>query len=245
MIRVESLKKAGRKKMVLNGISFSVAARSVLGIIGKSGCGKTTLMRCMGGLEPFDGGKVAYTGIELLPNLPEPARQKRVKELRKKVGMVFQHLHLFPHLSVLSNIAIAPMNVLKQTRDEAMTTAQKLLDHVGLDSIADQHPDTLSRGEQQFIALLRSLAMKPDILLLDEPTGGLDPQCTTDVRSLLSEFVARDHTLIIVSHSIKFLNGLADELLYMEKGEVIEKNRSEMLLLSPRDPRTQAFLNHA
>jgi polar amino acid transport system ATP-binding protein len=242
MISVERLEKRKGGKQILRNISFLVDAGSVLGIVGASGSGKTTLLRCLNGLDHIDSGQLQCAGVTLEATLPRKSYWRRASELRRQVGTVFQHLHLFPHLSVLGNIVEAPVHVLHRVRAEAETEAQELLHLVGLAEAASRYPESLSGGEQQRVAIARALAMHPQILLFDEPTSALDPKRSADLRSLLRSFVTRGHTLVIVSHAIGFLQGLSDNLLYMEGGEVVEQGPTVQILQSPRDPRTRDFV---
>src|SRR5262245_29136640 len=230
MIRVKDLIKNANGARILRGVSFEVAPQTVLGIIGASGSGKTTLLRCLNGLERIDGGVIEWGSINLNSNLSPSEYGRRVNELRRKVGTVFQHLYLFPHLSVLGNIVEAPVHVLHNPRPDAEREAIQLLDSVGLKEKARRYPETLSGGEQQRVAIARALAMHPEILMFDEPTSALDPKRSAGLRTLLRGFVERGHTMVIVSHSIGFLEGLADQLLYMEGGEIVESGDADQVL---------------
>jgi ABC-type polar amino acid transport system ATPase subunit len=245
MIRVKDLIKQANGTRILLGVSFDVAPQTVLGVIGASGSGKTTLLRCLNGLERIDGGIIECEDVHLDANLSEHEYSRRVKELRRKVGTVFQHLYLFPHLTVLGNIIEAPTHVLRVPRKKAQTEAYELLESVGLRDKARRYPESLSGGEQQRVAIARALAMHPALLMFDEPTSALDPKRSAGLRSLLRGFVTRGHTMVIVSHSIGFLEGLADQLLYMEGGEVVEFGETERILNSPQDPRTKDFVQQA
>jgi ABC-type polar amino acid transport system ATPase subunit len=245
MIRVEKLIKQANGTRILRGVSFTVAPKTVLGVIGASGSGKTTLLRCLNGLERIDGGVIECDSIRLESSLSAHEYARRVKELRRKAGTVFQHLYLFPHLTVLGNIIEAPTHVLRVPRRKAESEAYVLLESVGLKDKARRYPESLSGGEQQRVAIARALAMHPALLMFDEPTSALDPKRSAGLRSLLRGFVERGHTMVIVSHSIGFLEGLADQLLYMEAGEVVEFGETEKILTSPADPRTKDFLEQA
>jgi len=216
-----------------------------LGVIGASGSGKTTLLRCMNGLERIDAGQIECDSLQLDAGLSQHEYARRVKELRRKVGTVFQHLYLFPHLTVLGNITEAPTHVLRVPRRKAESEAYDLLESVGLRDKARRYPESLSGGEQQRVAIARALAMHPALLMFDEPTSALDPKRSAGLRSLLRGFVTRGHTMVIVSHSINFLVGLADRLLYIEGGEVIESGETDKILNSPSDPRTKDFVQQA
>ena len=245
MIRVIDLIKSANGTRILRGVSFEVPPQTVLGIIGASGSGKTTLLRCLNGLERVDGGIIECDGVRLEPNLSKHEYSRRVNELRRKVGTVFQHLYLFPHLTVLGNVIEAPTHVQRVPRKEAENEAYQLLDSVGLKEKARRYPESLSGGEQQRVAIARALAMHPALLMFDEPTSALDPKRSAGLRSLLRGFVERGHTMVVVSHSIGFLEGLADQLLYIEGGEVIEFGDTDQILNSPRDPRTKDFVEQA
>jgi polar amino acid transport system ATP-binding protein len=245
MIRVRELVKQANHSRILGGVSFEVAPQTVLGVIGASGSGKTTLLRCLNGLERIDGGLIEYDGVRLEAGLSRHDYVRQVKELRRKVGTVFQHLYLFPHLTVLGNIIEAPTHVLRVPRHKAESEAYELLESVGLKDKARRYPETLSGGEQQRVAIARALAMHPALLMFDEPTSALDPKRSAGLRSLLRGFVTRGHTMIVVSHSIGFLVGLADQLLYIENGEVIEHGETNAVLNSPSDPRTKDFVQQA
>src|SRR5437763_236218 len=245
MIRVKDLIKNANGTRILRSISFEVQPKTVLGIIGASGSGKTTLLRCLNGLERIDGGAIECANVQLDPSLSRSEYGRRVNELRRRIGTVFQHLYLFPHLSALGNIIEAPVHVLRSPRPKAEREAIELLDSVGLKEKARRYPERLSGGEQQRVAIARALAMHPEILMFDEPTSALDPKRTASLRTLLRGFVEKGHTMVIVSHSIGFLEGLADQLLYMESGEVVELGNAEQILNSPNDPRTKDFVNQA
>src|SRR5260370_141102 len=219
MIRVTNLVKQANGTRILRGVSFEVVSQTVLGIIGASGSGKTTLLRCLNGLDRIDGGWIECSDVRLEASLSNTEYARRIKELRRIVGTVFQHLYLFPHLTVLGNIIEAPLHVLRVPRREAESEARELLESVGLKDKARRYPETLSGGEQQRVAIARALAMHPELLMFDEPTSALDPKRSAGLRSLLRGTVSRGHTMVIVSHSIGFLEGLADQLLYMENGE--------------------------
>lgn len=245
MISVSNLVKSTNGTRILRGVSFEVPPQSVLGIIGGSGSGKTTLLRCLNGLERINDGSIACAGVNLDATLSHKEYARRINELRKKVGTVFQHLYLFPHLTVLGNIIEAPTHVRGVPRKEAEDEALQLLESVGLKEKARRYPERLSGGEQQRVAIARALAMHPEILMFDEPTSALDPKRTASLRTLLRGFVEKGHTMVIVSHSIGFLEGLADQVLYMEGGEVVESGVADQIFNSPRDPRTQDFISQA
>ena len=245
MIRVTNLIKSANGTRILRGVSFAVPAQTVLGVIGASGSGKTTLLRCLNGLERINDGSIECGDLRLDATLSKSEYARRVTELRRKVGTVFQHLYLFPHLSVLGNIIEAPTHVRHVPRSQAEGEALELLESVGLKEKARRYPETLSGGEQQRVAIARALAMHPAILMFDEPTSALDPKRSASLRTLLRGFVEKGHTMVIVSHAIGFLEGLADQLLYIEGGEVVEAGDANQILNSPRDPRTRDFVQQA
>jgi cystine transport system ATP-binding protein len=245
MIRGSNLVKSANGTRILRGVSFEVPPQTVLGIIGASGSGKTTLLRCLNGLERISDGSIECGEVRLDATLSKSEYARRVTELRRRVGTVFQHLYLFPHLSVLGNIIEAPTHVSHVPRQQAEREALELLDSVGLKEKARRYPERLSGGEQQRVAIARALAMHPEILMFDEPTSALDPKRTASLRMLLRGFVEKGHTMVIVSHSIGFLEGLADQLLYLEGGEVVECGDADQILNSPGDPRTKDFIEQA
>lgn len=245
MIRVTDLRKRFGNNEILKGITFEMPPQTVLGVIGASGSGKSTLLRCLNGLETIDGGTVECDGVRLEAGLSHAEYRRRVKELRLKVGTVFQHFYLFPHLSVLGNIIEAPVHVLRSAKKKAETEAVELLESVGMKQAARRYPGSLSGGEQQRVAIARALAMHPALLLLDEPTSALDPRRVNSLRTLLRTFVDRGHTMIIISHSMGFLGGVSDNILFMEGGIAVEYGPTDEVLNSPKDPRTKDFLKQA
>ena len=245
MIRVTDLRKHFGDSEILKGINFEVPPQTVLGVIGASGSGKSTLLRCLNGLETINGGTIEVDRVRLEAGLSQADYRRRVKDLRLKVGTVFQHFYLFPHLSVVGNIIEAPTHVLRTPKKTAVTEAYELLESVGLKQAARRYPGSLSGGEQQRVAIARALAMHPALLLLDEPTSALDPRRMNSLRTLLRTFVDRGHTMIIISHSMGFLGGVSDYILYMEGGLVVEYGPTNDVLNSPKDARTKDFLEQA
>jgi polar amino acid transport system ATP-binding protein len=245
MIRVTDLRKRFGNNEILKGITFEMPPQTVLGVIGASGSGKSTLLRCLNGLETIDGGTIECNGVRLEAGLSHADYRRHVKELRLKVGTVFQHFYLFPHLSVLGNIIEAPLHVLHSPKKKVETEAYELLESVGMKQAARRYPGSLSGGEQQRVAIARALAMHPALLLLDEPTSALDPRRINSLRALLRTFVDRGHTMIIISHSMGFLGGVSDNILFMEGGVAVEYGPTDEVLNSPKDPRTKDFLKQA
>lgn len=242
MIRVTGLRKRFGDSEILKGIDFEVPPQTVLGVIGASGSGKSTLLRCLNGLETINSGTIECDDVRLEAGLSNADYRRRVKDLRRKIGTVFQHFYLFPHLSVIGNIIEAPVHVLRTPKKTAETEAYELLESVGLKQAARRYPGSLSGGEQQRVAIARALAMHPALLLLDEPTSALDPRRIHSLRTLLRTFVDRGHTMIIISHSMGFLAGVSDDILYMEGGVAVEYGPTDEILNSPKDARTKDFL---
>jgi ABC-type polar amino acid transport system ATPase subunit len=242
MIRVTGLRKCFGNNEILKGIDFEVPPQTVLGVIGASGSGKSTLLRCLNGLETINGGTIECDNVRLEAGLSHADYRRRVKDLRLKVGTVFQHFYLFPHLSVIGNIIEAPVHVLRTPKQTAETEAYELLESVGLKQAARRYPGSLSGGEQQRVAIARALAMHPALLLLDEPTSALDPRRINSLRALLRTFVERGHTMIIISHSMGFLAGVSDNILFLEGGVAVEYGPTDEVLQSPKDARTKDFL---
>lgn len=243
MIRIENLNKHINNQHILKNVNLEIPDGKVLGVIGVSGSGKTTLLMSLCGLLDFESGTISLDSLVIKPESYEKEMEK-VWTLRRETGIVFQHLFLFPHLSAIGNIMEAPVQVLKKSKKEAEADAMELLAKVGLADYAYKYPDELSGGEQQRIAICRALAMDPKVLFLDEPTSALDPQRSADVRNLLTDFVKKGSTLVVVSHSLNFLKGLADILAYVEAGEFIETGNTDEMIASPKDPRTKYFLEH-
>lgn len=245
MIRVTGLRKRFGGNEILKGIDFEVPPQTVLGVMGASGSGKSTLLRCLNGLETINGGTIECDNVRLEADLSHADYRRRVKDLRLKVGTVFQHFYLFPHLSVIGNIIEAPVYVLRTPKKQAETEAYELLESVGLKQAARRYPGSLSGGEQQRVAIARALAMHPALLLLDEPTSALDPRRIQSLRALLRTFVDRGHTMIIISHSMGFLSGVADHVLFMEGGYAVEHGPTDEVMKSPKDERLRDFLKQA
>lgn len=237
IIRIEKLNKWFGAFHVLRDIDLSVARRERIVICGPSGSGKSTLIRCINALEEFQEGTVTVDGIELGPNL------KRVDEVRREIGMVFQSFNLFPHMSVLRNIIEAPVHVLGMKRDEAEARALDLLSLVGLTDKKDHYPSQLSGGQQQRVAIARSLAMRPRVLLFDEPTSALDPQLVGEVLSVIRS-LAQEHdlTMLLVTHEMRFAREVSDRVCFFDKGRICEQGTPEQIFQSPTEARTKEFL---
>ena len=226
MISATNLIKNANGTRILRGVSFEVQPQTVLGIIGASGSGKTTLLRCLNGLERIDGGAIECADVRLESTLPRNEYARRVTELRRKVGTVFQHLYLFPHLTVLGNIIEAPTHVQKVARKQAEDEAYQLLESVGLKEKARRYPETLSGGEQQRVAIARALANRPALLLADEPTGELDAKTGAEMIDLLGRVNADGTTILVVTHD-EDLARAAKRVVHMRDGIVVDDRRRE------------------
>jgi len=231
---------------VLKGIDFSIEKGSRVAIIGPSGSGKSTFLRCLNNLEKVDGGEIVIDGVHIVQTVAGRAAYIREEELRRstaKLGMVFQNFNLFPHLSVMENITIAPRTVLGQSREESEANARSLLKKVGLSDKEKNYPGELSGGQQQRVAIARSMAMNPDILCFDEPTSALDPELTGEVLKVIKSLAAENMTMIIVTHEMGFAREVADRVVFMDGGEVLAEGRPEEIMLYPKEERIQAFLS--
>jgi polar amino acid transport system ATP-binding protein len=242
MIRVERLVKRHGELEVLRGISLEVAKGEVAAIIGPSGGGKSTFLRCLNGLERFDGGVVEVNGTTLEAGLDARAAAKLHAEIRSRAGMVFQQFHLFPHMSVLDNLIEAPVHVSRRPIDEARTRALQLLERVGLAAKAHARPHILSGGEQQRVAIARALAMSPEVMLFDEPTSALDPRMTREVLAVMSDLARDGLTMVVVTHAMSFARRCATNVHVFHEGRVVESGPPERVLEEPREAVTREFL---
>jgi polar amino acid transport system ATP-binding protein len=244
MITVKDLVKSYRGQRVLNGISVQQQRSQALVIIGPSGCGKSTFLRCLNQLEPIDSGHITIAGITFETHGGRVSAEDRAKQrqLRLRAGMVFQSFNLFPHLTVLENVAEAPMRVQGKTRAEAEERARGLLGKVGLLNRADYHPCDLSGGQQQRVAIARALAMEPEVMLFDEPTSALDPELRGEVLRVLRQLADEGMTMMVVTHEMAFARSLADRVLFFDGGAIAEDGPPEQVFSSPRHERTREFL---
>jgi polar amino acid transport system ATP-binding protein len=244
IISVENLHKSFGHAPALRDISFSVEASVLTVIIGPSGCGKSTLLRCLNGLEMFDSGRVSIGNItlELHNGLPPRDLNTQLRLLREEVGMVFQSFNLFPHLTVLENAVKAPMVVKKMSRQAAEEKARALLDKVGLGDRIDYYPSQLSGGQQQRAAIARALAMSPKVMLYDEPTSALDPSLVGEVLSIMRQLDDEGMTQVVVTHEMRFARDVADKIIFLHAGELVESASADEIFTSPRDERTREFL---
>jgi general L-amino acid transport system ATP-binding protein len=229
---------------VLKDITLSVAAREVVVVIGASGSGKSTLIRCVNGLEAYQSGRLVVDGYEMPTEADrEFGCEKALAKIRRGVGMVFQQFNLFPHETVIDNIAIAPVRVRRKTRAEAEANALRLLDRVGLKDQAAKFPDRLSGGQQQRVAIARSLAMEPHVMLFDEPTSALDPEMVGEVLDVMRELAADGMTMMIVTHEMGFAREVADRVVYMDRGVVLETGQPARIFDAPTHERTKTFFS--
>jgi len=237
VLRIEGLHKSFDKLEVLRGIDLSVAEHEVVCLIGASGSGKSTLLRCINLLEPIDEGRIFIEGQEIT------AEGVNVNRIRRRVGIVFQAFNLFPHMSVLDNVTLAPRKVLRLSPAEAERRATDLLERIGLADKRAEFPDRLSGGQQQRVAIVRALAMQPDIMLLDEITSALDPALIGEVLNLVRELAAGGMTMVIATHEMAFAREIANRICFLEQGRILEQGPPDQMLTAPREPRTQEFLH--
>ncbi len=236
-IKLENITKSFGKLDVLKGISLSLKPQEVVCIIGPSGSGKSTLLRCMNRLEEVNSGSILIDGVDIT----DPSVD--INHIRENIGMVFQHFNLFPHLSVLENVMLAPVELGKMSKEEAKANALTLLEQVGIHEKADVYPVKLSGGQKQRVAIARALAMNPDIMLFDEPTSALDPEMVKGVLNVMKDLTKRGMTMVVVTHEIGFAREVADRIIFMDQGKIVEEGKPLELLNHPQEERTIAFLN--
>ena len=237
MISVKDLHKSFGGVTVLDGISTDIEKGDVVCIIGPSGSGKSTFLRCLNRLETPDSGKILLDGVDLTDPRTDLDRQ------RMKMGMVFQQFNLFPHMTVLKNLTMAPMLLKKESQQTAEQRAMTLLDRVGLADRAGEYPARLSGGQKQRIAIVRALCMEPEVLLFDEPTSALDPEMVGEVLDVMKELAQSGMTMVVVTHEMGFAREVASRVLFMDQGVIMEENRPEALFDNPQSPRLQSFLS--
>ena len=237
-IHVKNLKKNFGSLEVLKSISADVREGEVVVLIGPSGSGKSTFLRCLNRLEEITAGEVVIDGV----NIAE--KKVDMNKVRENIGMVFQHFNLFPHMNVLENIMLAPVELKKMTKEEAAETGLKLLKRVGLEDKAKVYPPQLSGGQKQRVAIARALAMNPDIMLFDEPTSALDPEMVGEVLNVMKQLAASGMTMLIVTHEIGFAREVADRIIFMDGGYIVEEGTPAEILNNPKEPRTIDFLNN-
>ena len=235
-VRIEGLHKAFDKLEVLRGIDLVVGEHDVFCLIGASGSGKSTLLRCINLLEPIQAGRIVVGGDEIT------ARNVDVDAIRRRIGIVFQSYNLFPHMSVLENVTLAPRKALGQPRRDAEAAATSLLERFGLADKRDEYPDRLSGGQQQRVAIVRALAMQPELLLLDEVTSALDPELVAEVLDVIRELAAGGMTMVIATHEMGFARDIASRVCFLDAGRILEEGSAEQIFTAPREERTQQFL---
>ena len=244
MIALKKIVKRYGSQEVLRGVTMSVARGEVCVLLGPSGGGKSTLLRTINGLETFDEGSIDVSGTQLIGG-DISSREAALLQIRRKVGMVFQQFNLFPHRTVLENVIEAPMQVLKQSREQAVAKAQELLARVGMLEKSDARPTSLSGGQQQRVAIARTLAMQPEAILFDEPTSALDPNTTAEVISVMQDLAKGGQGMIVVTHGMKFARGVAHTVHILHSGAIIESGPPEQVFDNPHHEITRGFLMEA
>ncbi|MCF6148090.1 MAG: amino acid ABC transporter ATP-binding protein [Candidatus Kuenenia sp.] len=248
MIKISNLTKHYDHEPLIKDFHLNVVKGDVISIIGPSGSGKSTILRCVNGLENFQKGYISVNGHTIYGILEHDYNQGKnslaIKDIRGKIGMVFQQFNLFPHMTVLNNLMVAPMHVMEIGHDEAESRAISMLKKVRLGKKAKSYPGQLSGGEQQRVAIARALAMKPEAMLFDEPTSSLDPEMIDDVLSVIRELVSEGMTTIIVTHEMRFAKNISRQVVFVEHGRIVESGSPEMIFCNPQNGRTKEFLNH-
>lgn len=237
LLTIEHLKKSFGDNVILDDVNLTVKQGEVIVIIGPSGCGKSTLLRCINALEPIQEGQILLDGEKIEPKI------KNLMQLRQKIGMVFQSYELFPHLSVLDNIMLAPTKVQKRPKDEVKEEALALLERVGLAEKAKSYPRELSGGQKQRVAIVRALCMHPEILLFDEVTAALDPEMVREVLDVMLNLAAQGRTMLIVTHEMQFAKAVADRVIFLDNGNIVEDATPDEFFNHPKTSRAKQFLN--
>jgi len=235
-LRLEGVRKSFGKLEVLRGIDLSLAEHEVVCLIGASGSGKSTLLRCVNLLEPIDAGRIVVAGQDLT------GRGVDVNRVRRGIGIVFQAFNLFPHMTVLDNVVLAPTKALRTPRRQAREEGTALLERFGLGDKRDEYPDRLSGGQQQRVAIVRALAMRPSLMLLDEVTSALDPELVAEVLSVIRELASGGMTMLIATHEMGFARDIAHRVCFLDGGVILEQGEPKAIFTAPREPRTQQFL---
>jgi polar amino acid transport system ATP-binding protein len=239
LLRLEDVVKSFGHNLVLDGIDLEVATGEVLVVIGPSGSGKSTLLRCVNLLEPLDSGRIFFEGAEIT------AKGTDVSHVRQQIGMVFQQFNLFPHLTVLDNLTLAARRIRKLGRSEAESHARLLLEQVGLEEKANQHPHQLSGGQQQRVAIARALMMTPHVMLFDEVTSALDPELVGEVLVVMRDLAREGMTMLVVTHEMQFAREVGDRLVFMDEGKIVEQGVPADVLDEPQEERTRRFLRRS
>lgn len=237
ILRIEGVVKKFGPRTVLNQVDLTVQPGEVVVLVGPSGTGKSTLLRCVNGLEEIQGGRV------LFENRPVVANSKSVIDVRKHIGMIFQSFNLYPHLTALGNVMLAPMKVLGESKSVVEARARELFRKVRLEHRADAYPGQLSGGEQQRVAIARALAMNPSLLLFDEPTSALDPETVGDVLDVMEDLAREGRTMMVVTHEIGFARHVGDRIVFMDEGRIVEMGAPEEVIDAPREERTRQFFS--
>ena len=237
LLKIEKLTKEYEGQKILDGINLEVKQGDVLVVVGPSGCGKSTLLRCINALEPIQGGTIKLQGMDIRKG------SKNITTLRQKIGMVFQSYELFPHLTVLDNITLAPVKVQKRDKAEAQKEAMELLARVGLADKAKSYPRQLSGGQKQRVAIVRALCMHPEILLFDEVTAALDPEMVREVLDVMLDLAKQGKTMLIVTHEMQFAKAVADKVIFIDQGKIVEEADPDKFLEHPETERAKQFLN--
>ncbi len=247
MVRAEGVHKRFGRLEVLKGINLEVRRGEVMCMLGPSGSGKSTFLRCINHLEKINSGRLyvdgELVGYRQVGDKLHELHERDVAHKRAEIGMVFQHFNLFPHMTALENVTLAPTKVLKVGRDESRERARELLNRVGLGDKLDTYPVALSGGQQQRVAIARALAMEPKLMLFDEPTSALDPELVGDVLDAMRQLARDGMTMIVVTHEMGFAREVADTAVFMDGGVIVESGKPSQVLVSPREERTQAFLS--
>ena len=237
MIKIRNLHKSFGDLEVLKGIDLEIKKGEIVTIVGPSGSGKSTVLRCMNLLEVPTTGQIIFEGTDITD------KKVNIDEVRQRIGMVFQNFNLFPYMTVLDNITLAPMRLKKLSKEEANKKAEGLLDRVGLLDKKDSYPSQLSGGQKQRIAIARALAMEPDMMLFDEPTSALDPEMVKEVLDVIKELAEEEITMLIVTHEIQFAKNVANKIFFMDNGKIAESGTPEEILINPENKRLKQFLN--
>lgn len=237
LLKIENLTKEYEGQKILDGIHQEVKKGDVLVVVGPSGCGKSTLLRCINALEPIQGGTIKLQGMDIRKG------SKNITTLRQKIGMVFQSYELFPHLTVIDNITLAPVKVQKRDKAEVRKEAMELLARVGLADKAKSYPRQLSGGQKQRVAIVRALCMHPEILLFDEVTAALDPEMVREVLDVMLDLAKQGKTMLIVTHEMQFAKAVADKVIFIDQGKIVEEAAPEEFFEHPKTERAKQFLN--
>jgi polar amino acid transport system ATP-binding protein len=237
LIDAKNVKKSFGKNLVLKGVSLSVKPKEVVVIMGASGSGKSTFLRCLNGLEKVDSGEIYINNVEITHN------KTNLNLVRREVGMVFQHFNLFAHLTAIENITIGPIKVLGKSKEEANRLGIELLKKVGLEEKTNHYPDELSGGQQQRVAIARALAMNPIVMLFDEPTSALDPEMVGEVLNVMRSLAKEGMTMIVVTHEMGFAREVGDRVVFMDDGQIVEEGTPQEIFTNPKQERTKLFIS--